>query len=549
MCCQRRHQAPNTERLKSQQMPSSAITDSGMCWQKRLEAPETTWPKSQQVATSAIADSGKCWQKSLEAPDTTKLCNLQPSSASAGLGNVQVERPRKKKCAKAATSVPICFQGNSMVNHRGEGFCLAVTKGRAHKYSSDAVYPSCAQAPSVVASMGQIGHDSQEGCQALAELNRYLCHLATQELRVSFDRRPDMQLERPRNLQLHTPQHLDLCGHGTNFARLSEGCQALAELNRYHRRLARHELLGMRGCSTVKVQVQVQVQVQEGVVEEWRPVRAIQVTPFGVIECVETPLLPPACQSHPGDSRWSQQGLDTRARPLPCRREWVSRPRSSASASLMGKGKRSRAALFPKARPVPRRWGNMKARPLPRRHGKVSDPKGSAIALPMGKGKRSRAALVPKARPVPRRWGRSPKLVLTMKVRPLPHRPGEVPKGKEEGAWSSAHPKGSTIVSPMGKGSRSWFSPRRFGHCLTNLERCQWESKEESGATLFPRARPVPCRWGTGRVQGGVDPRGSAIALPMGFPGARPLPRRWGKKKASRVWLIPKARPLPCRWK
>jgi hypothetical protein len=269
-----------------------------------------------------------------------------------------------------------------MVNHRGEGLCLAVTKGRAHKYSSNAVYPSCAQAPSVVASMGQIGHDSQEGCQAQAELNRYLCRLATQELRVSFDRRPDMQLERPRNLQLHTPQHLDLCGHGTNFARLSEGCQALAELNRYHRRLARHELLGMRGCSMVKVQVQVQVQVQEGVVEEWRPVTAIQVTPFGVIECVETPLLPPACQSHPGDSRWSQQGLDTRARPLPCRREWVSRPRSSASASLMGKGKRSRAALFPKARPVPRRWGNMKARPLPRRHGKVSDPKGSAAKHP-----------------------------------------------------------------------------------------------------------------------------------------------------------------------
>jgi hypothetical protein len=102
MCCQRRHQAPNTERLKSQQMPSSAITDSGMCWQKRLEAPETTWPKSQQVPSSAIADSGKCWQKSLEAPDTTKLCNLQPSSASAGLGNVQVERPRKKKVCKGS---------------------------------------------------------------------------------------------------------------------------------------------------------------------------------------------------------------------------------------------------------------------------------------------------------------------------------------------------------------------------------------------------------------------------------------------------------------
>jgi len=73
--------------------------------------------------------------------------------------------------------------------------------------------------------MGRIGHDGQDGCQTQAELNRYLCRLAHQELRVSFDQGPDMQLERPRNLQLHTPQHLDRCGHGTSFARLSEGCQ------------------------------------------------------------------------------------------------------------------------------------------------------------------------------------------------------------------------------------------------------------------------------------------------------------------------------------
>jgi hypothetical protein len=255
-----------------------------------------------------------------------------------------------------------------------------------------------------------------------------------------------MQLERPRNLQLHTPQHLDRCGHGTSFARLSEGCQALVELNRYHCRLARHELLGMRGCSMVKVQVQVQVQVQEGVVEEWRPATAIQVTPFGVIEYVETPPLSPACQSRPGDSRWSQQGLDTRARPLPCRRERVSRPRSSASTSLMGKGKRFRAALFPKARP------------LPRRHGKVSNPKGSAVALPMGKGKRSRAALIPKAQPVPHRWGRSPKLVLTKKVRPLPYRPGEVPREKErDPEQRSSQGLGQCLTD--GEEVRSWFSP------------------------------------------------------------------------------------------
>jgi hypothetical protein len=426
---------PNEPTLNSE--PSSAIARLGHVLSKKTPSPR--YQKSQEPINALVCQyrlrqvlaekTGSPRNHMAQKPTSALVCHYR-------LGQVLAEKPRspgynktlqltavvsqcwtqecagreakRKKSAKAATSVPICFQGSSMVNHRGAGLCLAVTKSRTHKYSSNAVYPSCAQAPSVLASMGRIGHDSQEGCQAQAKLNRYLCRLATQELRVSFDRRPDMQLERPRNLQLHTPQHLDLCGHGTSFARLSEGCQALAELNRYHCRLARHELLGMRGCSMVKVQVQVQV--QEGVVEEWRPVTAIQVTPFGVIECVETPLLPPACQSRPGDSRWSQQGLDTRARPLPCRREWVSRPRSLASASLMGKGKRSRAALF-------------------------------------------------------------------------------------------------------------------------------------------PRARPVPCRWVTGRVQGGVDPRGSAIALLMGFPGARPLPRRWGKKKASRVWLIPKARPLPCRWK
>jgi hypothetical protein len=49
----------------------------------------------------------------------------------------------------------------------------------------------------VFASMEQIGHDCQEGCQARAELNRYHRRLARQELRVSFNRRPDMQLERP----------------------------------------------------------------------------------------------------------------------------------------------------------------------------------------------------------------------------------------------------------------------------------------------------------------------------------------------------------------
>ena len=59
-------------------------------------------------------------------------------------------------------------------------------EGRAHKYSANAIYRSIRTGTSIVASMGQIGHDSQEGCQAQAELNRYLCHLARHELRVSL---------------------------------------------------------------------------------------------------------------------------------------------------------------------------------------------------------------------------------------------------------------------------------------------------------------------------------------------------------------------------
>ncbi|KAM0695056.1 hypothetical protein Q7P36_005412 [Cladosporium allicinum] len=69
--------------------------------------------------------------------------------------------------------------------HQEAGLCLAVIEGRAHKYSANAIYRSIRTGTSIVASMGQIGHDSQEGCQAQAKLNRYLCHLARHELRSS----------------------------------------------------------------------------------------------------------------------------------------------------------------------------------------------------------------------------------------------------------------------------------------------------------------------------------------------------------------------------
>ena len=100
-----------------------------------------------------------------------------------------------------------------------------------------------------------------------------------------------MQLQRPRNIQLHTLQHLDHFGHGTGLVRLSEGCQAQAELNRYRRLLARHELLDERPLHS---NPDPDPGPGPGPGPGRRPSTEIQVTPFGVIEYGETPLLPPA---------------------------------------------------------------------------------------------------------------------------------------------------------------------------------------------------------------------------------------------------------------
>jgi hypothetical protein len=145
--------------------------------------------------------------------------------------------------------------------------------------------------------------------------------------------------------------------------------------------------------------------------------------------------------------------------------------------------------------------------------------------------------------------GKKSEVVLTKKVRQLPHRPGEVPTGKEERAWSNALPKGSAGALPMGKEIRELGSPHEGSANASPTWRGANEEdkkspEQRSSQGLGQCLADGECE----EIQGGVDPRGSAIALPMGFPGARPLPRRWGKKEASRVSLIPKARPLPYRW-
>jgi hypothetical protein len=159
------------------------LLDSGLCLYRRPEAPDTKGSKTGMTPSSASAGQRHvCWSTS-QAPDPTKT-RSQPSSAIAGQRHVQVERPKKSRQRQQPAYQ---LAREQLGEHRGAGLCLAVIEGRAHKYSANAIYRSIRTDTSIVASMGQIGHDCHEGCRAQAEPNRYLCRLARHELRVSFD--------------------------------------------------------------------------------------------------------------------------------------------------------------------------------------------------------------------------------------------------------------------------------------------------------------------------------------------------------------------------
>jgi hypothetical protein len=208
-----------------------------------------------------------------------------------------------------------------------------------------------------------------------------------------------MQLQRPRNIQLHTPQHFDRCGHGTSFASLSKGCQTLAELNRYHRRLARHELLGERPLRS-NPDPDPDPGPGPGERSKGGPATEIQVTPVGVIKCVETPLLPPA--------RHSPKRLPLESAKVHHEGSAIALPTWTVER-----------LVIPRARPLPRRWGKGKEIQA------SIHPRGSAIASPMS---------VPTVRPLPHQWGkrRDPNLEQTWKEEDA-RMPGEDDAATERG--------------------------------------------------------------------------------------------------------------------
>jgi hypothetical protein len=226
-------------------------------------------------------------------------------------------------------------------------------------------------------------------------------------------------------------------------ASLSKGCQALAELNQNHRRLARRELLSER---PLRSNPDPDPDPGPGGGSKGRPATGIQVTPIGVIEYVETPLLPPARHSpkrlplesakvhHEGSTialpTWTVERLVIpRARPLP--RRW---------------GKRSRAVSIPKVRPLPHQWASQGLSRCfadgERDQIQIQIPentrrKGSADALP------------------------TQEVTRTNEIQSDVHPKGSAvasPMGKitsRQEVQSNAHPTGSAVASPMGKEKRS----------------------------------------------------------------------------------------------
>jgi hypothetical protein len=138
------------------------------CWTRacafgedsKLQAPH----EQQPPFVSHCWTRALCWQRSLKAPDPTKTCNLL-SSAIARLRHVRVERPKEKSAKRQRQQPAYQLAREQRGEHQGAGLCLAVIEGRAHKYSANAIYRSIHTDTSIVASMGQIGHDCQRAAR------------------------------------------------------------------------------------------------------------------------------------------------------------------------------------------------------------------------------------------------------------------------------------------------------------------------------------------------------------------------------------------------
>jgi hypothetical protein len=148
------------------------------CWTKAgagREAVMQTEPTLNSEPSPAIAGLGHVLPKKTRSPRYHKTKNPTPALVGqCTLKQVLVKKPRSprynkdlqltalvshcwaQECAGREAEKEVGKGSNQRTNllprkqnggHRGTGLCLAATKGRVHKYSSNAVYPSYTRTP------------------------------------------------------------------------------------------------------------------------------------------------------------------------------------------------------------------------------------------------------------------------------------------------------------------------------------------------------------------------------------------------------------------
>jgi hypothetical protein len=152
--------------------PSSAIAGLGHVLPKK-----TRRPRYHKTKNPTPALVGQCTLKQVLVKKASKP-QIQPRPATYSPRQPLLDsgmcrsRGREKKSAKAATSVPICFQRSRMGDTEERDFALRrLRDGCTTCVQLERSIPFIHTDTLVFASMGQIGHDCQEGCQAQAELN------------------------------------------------------------------------------------------------------------------------------------------------------------------------------------------------------------------------------------------------------------------------------------------------------------------------------------------------------------------------------------------
>ena len=168
------------------------LLDSGMRCGRPGYHSTSSKPSSAITGLGYVLDKDICLSRGPEAPDTKRLrmptsCPRQPLLDKGMYVGREVSKPQIPKRPAASLRRPVLDKGirrsrgpkksrqrqqpayqlarKQNREHQGAGPCLAVIEGRTHKYSSNAVYRSIRTGTSIVANMGQIGHDCQKAAR------------------------------------------------------------------------------------------------------------------------------------------------------------------------------------------------------------------------------------------------------------------------------------------------------------------------------------------------------------------------------------------------